>query len=1343
MSILAGVAQARTLSPEAVPDPLRPWVDWVLFDHTDRGCPLQFDTGERVCAAPTRLSLDLDDEGGTFVQDWTLFGDAWALLPGDADAWPQDVRLNGEPATLVSRAGRPALRLAAGEYRLEGVFAWQRLPQSLPVPLDTALVVLRVRGRAVATPSLGPEGRLWLRPRQVGPAKGIAEARLDLKVFRRVIDGSPLLLETRLELEVAGPEREIALAGVLPEGFIPFGLDGALPARLEPDGPLRIQVRPGRWALTLTARHPEYLTEVTAPPVQGPWPGEEVWVLDARNEVRLVKVQGVVEVDPRQTGLPPEWQRFPAYRMTPGETMRLEVVRRGDPRPEPDRLELDRTLWLDFDGGGYTVRDRITGSMTGGWRLTAEPPMELGRVLLDGRPQFITRLPGGDGTGVEVRLGRLDLAADARYPRDSSALPASGWDRDFIRAEARLHLPPGWKLFGASGVDWVSSGWLQQWSLLDLFLVLLIAIAVGRLWGWPWAMLALVTLGLIWHEPWAPRWVWLHILAAVALLRLLPAGRLRTFTHWYRNLSFLALAVVAVPFLVTQVRVGLYPQLAHTGALPAAVEKARAPVAVDEEVRAFRDIAPRASATLGAAPAAPPPAEPLRPLDQLDPDAVIPTGPGLPDWHWTAVQLGWSGPVRQGQALELYLVPPGVNLVLSLLRALLVVVLAWRLWRAPGRRPSPGGAAAAALVMGLAALGLPGGAGAADQDYPPKALLDQLEKRLVEPPECLPQCAQIPRMALAADAAGLLLRLEVHAQQSAWVPLPVAPDAWLPRVVRVDGEPARGLRRGPEGGIWLQLEPGVHQVVLGAELPDVARVAVPLPLEPHAVEVDVEGWKVLGLDQDGRPGGQLQLVREEPAGAAPARALEPRSMPTFVRIRRTLHLDLDWWVQSEVERVAPEDAPVLVRYPLLPGESVTTAGVQVRDGVVLVNLGEGRDRFAWRSALEKREAIELVASPSTSWSETWRLDASPLWHVDLEGISVVHHTDPARRWLPEWRPWPGESVHIGVVRPEGVGGRTITIDESRLQVGPGRRATDVALALVLRSSKGGQHRIGLPEGAELQSVTIDGRSQPVRQDGRSVTLPLTPGTQRAELRWREDGGVQTYLQTPRVDLGAPSVNARIGLKPGRDRWVLLAGGPSLGPAVLFWGVLLVLGALAFALGRLDLTPLRARDWFLLGIGLSQAPVWVGAVVVGWLLTLGLRCRERTDGSRWRFNLTQLALGLLTLVAMPMLFLAVQKGLLGLPEMQVAGNGSTAYDLNWYQDRTPADLPRAWVVSVPLYVYRVAMLAWALWLAFALLRWLRWGWGCFSKDGLWRPLPMELRRRYRKRVAKREPAEAGP
>jgi hypothetical protein len=37
----------------------------------------------------------------------------------------------------------------------------------------------------------------------------------------------------------------------------------------------------------------------------------------------------------------------------------------------------------------------------------------------------------------------------------------------------------------------------------------------------------------------------------------------------------------------------------------------------------------------------------------------------------------------------------------------------------------------------------------------------------------------------------------------------------------------------------------------------------------------------------------------------------------------------------------------------------------------------------------------------------------------------------------------------------------------------------------------------------------------------------------------------------------------------------------------------------------------------------------------------------------------------------------------------------------------------------MWGYRLLMLAWSLWLALALLGWLKWGWCSLGKEGLWR------------------------
>jgi hypothetical protein len=72
-------------------------------------------------------------------------------------------------------------------------------------------------------------------------------------------------------------------------------------------------------------------------------------------------------------------------------------------------------------------------------------------------------------------------------------------------------------------------------------------------------------------------------------------------------------------------------------------------------------------------------------------------------------------------------------------------------------------------------------------------------------------------------------------------------------------------------------------------------------------------------------------------------------------------------------------------------------------------------------------------------------------------------------------------------------------------------------------------------------------------------------------------------------------------------------------------------------------------------------------------------------------------------------------------MFIIGNGSSQTRLQWLQPRAGLDLPEPYVVSISVWYYRYAMLAWALWLAVSLLRWLTWGWKQFTQGGAWQSL----------------------
>jgi hypothetical protein len=1416
--------QATSLQVHDIPQPLQPWIHWVLHDVPTHICPWRYNQKvnpekyaendlKTVCYWPSHFTLTVENQQAQFRQEWQVYSPGWLALPGDEKYWPQQVTMNEKNAPVADRHGIPHIFAPTGSLTIQGHFFWETMPEHLLLPVNTGLVTLVIDNNTINFPHLDEQGRLWLRQRGHAVDEQAEQNRLDMRIYRHIVDEIPLQLITRIELEVAGRHREVELGPVLLDQHRAMALHSPLPARLETDGRLRVQVRPGSWEITLRTRQLGLVNQLTLPSDYSAeqWVEEEIWVFEARHELRLVEIQGVTAIDPQQTDLPAAWRQFPTYQVQAGDTLQLVEKRRGDPEPAPDQLHLERNFWLDFDGHGYSIQDEITGTMTRGWRLEMAEPTVLGRVTVNGQAQFITRLEEQkeqkeqgelSKTGVEVRRGMIQLTADSRLENGLNHLPAVGWDHDFQQVSAYLHLPPGWQLFHASGVDDVPDTWLKRWTLLDLFLVLIMAAAVGKLWRWWWGGLALITMILIYHEIAAPHWVWLNILVSIALLRVLPKqGWLPRLVRLYRDVSLIALLIIVLPFMMQQVRQSIYPQLEKpwqqldtsgydsgesyyldesvesddfmaAGSLSAQPIKQEVSWSPMEKTE-VQSIAIRSPKIVG---------KPFQdfnanlksqPLLQIDPHAQVQTGRGLPKWEWETISMRYSGPVDRNQSIQLWLLSPQMNSLLGFLRVILLAVLTvfllWQAWYSNAKTwlnsnhsasPSFSGSSASTtmsvillfLLFFIASLsaGLPLKAATLDAindnqqktaniqsvdnnpltssdsslpaHFPSPILLEELQQRLLEPQACLPTCASSPRLRLELIENKLIGRMEIHSLTTTVVPLPGIAKQWLPQQVLLNGETASGLSRDNEGYLWLYVTAGIHQVQFSGLLPVRNIIQLPLPLKPRRVEITTTDWQVEGVHENGLADDQLQFTRTEESFKA---ELEMGHLEPFVQIERILLVGLDWQMITRVTRLTPLGAPIVLKIPLLLNESVTSEQIRVENQHVLINLSPEQTEISWQSVIDKQEVITLTAPETLFSSEIWRLDASAIWHVELTGIPVVHHQDEAGRWLPEWRPWPGEQVILKISRPAGMSGQVVTLDHSQLIVSPGQRTTDNQLLLNFRSSRGGQHQITLPENAQLQLVKINDKSQPIRQEGRTITIPLTPGTQQVSLSFRQPIGMSDFFQTPVVDLGLESVNTHIEINMPSDRWILFVDGEPIGPAVMIWGILIVIMLGAIGLGQISLTPLKTHHWLLLGIVLSQISVPLMLAVVGWFMALGWRARLAPETSAIQFDLTQIILVVLTIVALGAVLLAIKQGLLGHPDMHIMGNGSDFNYLRWYQDRTNGHLPQVWVFSWSMWVYRIAMLLWALWLSFALLRWLRWGWDCFSTHGLWWSLKKKL------------------
>jgi hypothetical protein len=440
-----------------------------------------------------------------------------------------------------------------------------------------------------------------------------------------------------------------------------------------------------------------------------------------------------------------------------------------------------------------------------------------------------------------------------------------------------------------------------------------------------------------------------------------------------------------------------------------------------------------------------------------------------------------------------------------------------------------------------------------------------------------------------------------------------------------------------------------------------------------------------------------------------------QSFPPYVKLTRTLVLGLDWTVQNVAERIAPQQGGFSITLPLLPGEHPQGDDARVRDGRISVTFNANSNTVSWTSRLDQVAALALKAPALGKRAEVWSIQAAPMWHVEAKGVPASASEDGLL-----YRPLPGETLQLAFNQPAAVKGDSLAFDGVELASTAGERATETALNLSARSTRGGEHAIDLPAGTELLEAQRDG--QPVAlavRDGK-LSLPLLPGEHGYRLRLREPRGVTARVRTPVFALHAPVANIELTLQLPQDRWVLWTWGPTQGPAVLYWSQLIVLLLAAWLLARFAPTPLHFHHWLLLGLGFSAFAWSAYALVVLWLILLGLRARASTERfGASTFNLLQAGLAGLTVLALIVLIGAVPTGLLGLPDMHVAGQGSSAWNLHWFADQSANALPSGGVLSVSLWVYKIAMLAWALWLANALIGWLRWGFEAWTQGGYWR------------------------
>ena len=1351
------ISQISFAKDYTIPAPLEQWEQWVIEKHDEIKCPIG--KIDYQCTWPGLLRIDVQDDFIGVSQSWDVSKkNVWVPLLGNNDQWPVRVLLNGDDAPITENNKMPGVFIKnTGKHHIITTYLNNSEIDSINIPKITPMVELLVNDNKVNQPQIDSNGTLYFNSIKSNQNKNkLVENKLSIDIFRLLTDNIPFELTSRFEFRISGTSREISLAGVLPEDYTPLSITSKLPVRID-NNELRVQVKPGKWIIELRARANKKVNTFTYFTSGDKWPANEIWAFRDMSEFRQIEINGINSIDPYQTRLPNKWKKFPTFLAQPNTAINIKEIKRGNPTPAANELKLSRHLWLNFDGNGYSVRDQIKGTMNRDWRINAQDDLNIGRVTSSNKGQFITQSIDGK-QGVELRNQKVSIVAESQIPGNINELSATGWDTNFSQVSASLHIPPGWSVLSISGAEQTSGTWIEKWTLLDLFFLLIVSASVTKLWNWRWGLVAAATLTLTTHDWMAPYWIWMNLIAASALLRVVKHEKISKWLNRYRIMTVAVLVMIALPYFINEIRMGIYPQLERglsynansisqiNSFTPAKqIQKRRVASSTDRmkenKMGSYLAGMSESDASYGRGALAPK----RKFIPQFDPNAKIQTGPGMPEWSGKTFPLVWSGPVNSEQKLKIIYITPGEKLFIAIIKVLLITALAFCLvelnyilpQRIKDKIPQKFLSATLALFIGITSFIQPAGDAMANT-MPSPELLKQLEQRLTEKPECLPNCVNIQRTRILILGNELAFAFKVNSAVNSYITLPIQMDSWQPAKVIMDGDKETGMQRNSSGYLRVQVPEGDHDVIIQGSIEGLNSLSLPSPYTLHNVTSDVSGWEIAGIDKMGNINGQLKLTRIKEKTEAEKKVLRPSSMPNFLRITRSITIGLEWEVHTRVERISGGSDPILVSIPLLSGESVNSAGYEVINNEIKIKLPSGQNQTAWNSTLKRVDSLVITTRDSFQWSEVWELNVSPIWQVKAAGIPETNHKRNGRLG-PSWHPWPGEKLTLNISRPKGIDGATMTVNRVTLDVKPGERMTDNELTLKVLASQGGQHKISLPEGVQVKSVTTGGRSLVIEDSVTDIGIPIRPGEQDIKIKWSNNNGISNTFSTPKVNIGLPTVNTHITLNPGDDRWVLLVGGPNQGPAILFWGVFCIVVFIALILGQVKGLPIKTSGWILLGIGLLPVSIETVFVIVAWLFLLKFRSDKSETLhalSPVKFNFIQVAIVLLTLFVIVGLISAIEQGLLGSPDMQIKGNNSWTGNLKWYEDRGDNYLASAWAFSVPMYFYRISMLLWALWLAFSCLKWISWGWESFSNNGSWKTVKFNITNRKSKKQSKK-------
>ncbi len=1344
--ILLSIALASNsyAAPTYVPPSLADWAQWIRSRNSSWECAAGKDD-KRNCEFPSELAYTVTTKGASFILTGELLAPGEVPIPGSSQAVPINIILEPD-GYLHEQDGNLFVKLPAGPFTIKGEFPHLGNASVLPVPETVGLVSMEPV--AEETTVSRRDGTIRLDERST--AHNLDS--LVLSVSRRLTDGSPMQLETLIHLSVSGRSRMVTLGSVLPRDALPVELNSPLPAQVTSEGVLSLQARQGQHTIAVTSVLPATTASLSFQGAHnGAWPTTETFAFSARPVFRSLHLTGGESLHAEAATIPSEWRQDAVFTIKSDATINLEEVSRGEQNSPLPQLNLQRELWLSFDGTTMSQQDQLMGTVGRANRLNVLPGNEIGRVVSNGSPVLITKAPGSDLRGVEVREQQVYLTAIGTQSFDKPLL-AHGWDATMASVQGVLNLPPAWQLIAIGGASAVSGAWIDSWSLLDLFICILIIVASRTIVSTKAAVILAFMLVLTHGEFLAPKMLIVHLLILLAWRYTISVKE----SIWDRLNKALLVATCAawvlqaLTFGKLQLTQMLFPQLQAGTRYRTIIQQLA--LSVDTSITVW----PLMLVALGAVVVAlyyisrgtSTRSYVLRTIGMLFLlSCTIPLVLGLVVFS-TVAEYPQSAPAPGARAIEearsynslssadslqkgdenittqnhtffenknlaagpaiptwrwkqyRFWVPGPVSpsstlqivalspLWTRVLSALRIVIITL-LALILLRRVRM--ALSVVLLVVMLSYGEP-----ARAEFPPHDMLQELETQLRGEICSGAECSTAESLLLSMEDGILSFSMDVSSQGRTARLLPGPISTFLPISVTVDDQPA-GLRRDETDHLMVLVPNGRHQIKVTLSFPpgDSFTLAVPAPL-PLYTTVRAPGWTYSGVTIAGTAQNSIEFNR---ISKDEQTTIRPSLLGNWVAVSRTLVLAEQYSVATVVRRIGDASKPLVVQVPLLDQERILSGAVEPSGKVVKIEFPAGQSEVSYNSSLPVAGSLTLTSPNVPHFTEDWRVQCSPLLHCLISGVPYQVLDQPV------FTPFPGESLAIAIAPLESLTGEPLSIDEVSHSIRWTSSLVSGTVQATTRVTQQSSLMVSAPANTTIQSVTMDGMTTGSKVTDARTAIALPPGNHTVIVAYELAKDPAITFTVPSLALSAPSSNIAVTVAPSSDRWIVWTGGGLFGPSVVYWGKLIGVVALCVTLAIIGMVKLSPGSAAFLGVGLSSLPMitlWIPLLWLG-LLEKSSALTPRQASQRWAIIT---ATALLAIYSLFLLYHVVEIGLLLDPPLLIAGANSTPNQLRWIYDSTLGALTSPWIISLPMWAWRGFSLVWATWLVVGVIRWIK-------------------------------------